>query len=242
MRRRLHTLGAAAALGLICGALGACGLLPGETFEDRAELSDEVTSVRLEGGSGDVELRGGNGAGVSVHRSVEYRGERPEGATHRVADGVLVLGDCGGDCSVSYTVELPAGVPVSGSASTGTITLSDVGAVEVSTSSGRIELDGVAGAVDVRTSNGRITGRGLKGGGIRAQTSNGAISLSPSAAQDVRAKTSNGAIDLTVPEGSYRVSAHSGNGDRRIGVPDAPDGEHRLELNTSNGDITVESS
>ncbi|WP_410535568.1 zinc ribbon domain-containing protein [Streptomyces sp. KL2] len=58
MRRRLRALGTAAALGLTGGAPGACGLLPGRTSEDRAELSGGVTSVRLEGGSGDVEPHG----------------------------------------------------------------------------------------------------------------------------------------------------------------------------------------
>ncbi|MEV5407106.1 hypothetical protein AB0L20_31815, partial [Streptomyces albidoflavus] len=30
-----------------------------------------------------------------LHRELDYRGERPSGATHRIEDGVLVLGDCG---------------------------------------------------------------------------------------------------------------------------------------------------
>ncbi|MCZ2523295.1 DUF4097 family beta strand repeat-containing protein [Streptomyces sp. HB2AG] len=257
MRLRSGSLAVAAAVLFGAGGLGACGLLPGETFEDDAVVSEAITSVRLDNDSGRVELRGGKDlTEVSVHRSVDYRGDRPEGATHRVENGVLVLGDCGGSCSVSYTVDLPAGLPVSGGTSAGSITLSEVGEVAVSTGSGSITLDGVGevavttgsgsitlngvtGPVDARTSNGRITGRGLEGGPVRVQTSNGAVDLTVSAPQDVRAHTSNGAVELTVPAGRYRVSASTSNGEKDIGVTDDPAGKHRIELVTSNGDITV---
>ncbi|GAA2469746.1 DUF4097 family beta strand repeat-containing protein [Streptomyces thermolineatus] len=240
MRLRSGSLAVAVAVLIGAGGLGACGLLPGETFEDDAVLSEAITSVRLDNDSGRVELRGGKDlTEVSVHRSVDYRGDRPEGATHRVENGVLVLGDCGGSCSVSYTVDLPAGLPVSGGTSAGSITLSGVGEVAVTTGSGSIALNGVTGPVDARTSNGRITGRGLEGGPVRVQTSNGAVDLTVSAPQDVRAHTSNGAVELTLPAGRYRVSATTSNGEKDIGVPDDPAGKHRIDLVTSNGDITV---
>ncbi|WP_341483597.1 hypothetical protein [Streptomyces endophytica] len=131
---------AAAAVVAVCG-IAACGLLPGETFEDDAVVSKRITAVRLDSDSGGVTVRGGegggkNGAAVSLHRSVEYHGDRPQGATHRVEDGVLVLGGCGDECSVTYTLDLPAGIPVSGETSNGAVNLSKVGAVKVTTSSG----------------------------------------------------------------------------------------------------------
>ena len=47
-----------------------------------------------------------------MRREVENRGDKPQGATHRIENGVLILGGCGSRCSVNYTVEVPAGVPV----------------------------------------------------------------------------------------------------------------------------------
>ena len=240
MRRHLRLLGAVAAAGIGAGALGACGIVPGETFEDGAELSQKITSVRLDDSSGGVTLRGKETlTDVSLHRRVEFDGDRPKGPTHRVENGVLVLAGCGKGCSVSYTVDLPRRIPVSGRVTAGGIDLSGVGKVDVRTSSGAVDLDDVEGPVDVHTTNGRINGRGLKGDHVRAETSNGAIELAPATPQDVDAKTSNGAISVTAPDGSYKVSAHTSNGDKKIGVRDDPSGDHELDLATTNGAITV---
>ncbi|MGW2408102.1 DUF4097 family beta strand repeat-containing protein [Streptomyces sp. NPDC001739] len=243
--RRTFAAAAAAVVG-VCG-ISACGLLPGETFEDDAVVSKKIMAVRLDSDSGGVTVRGGEGGGkngdaVSLHRSVEYHDDRPEGATYRVEDGVLVLGGCGDACSVTYTVELPAGIPVSGETSNGAVHLSQVGAVKVTTSSGAVDLDGVTGPVDVRTSNGAITGRGLTGGHTTAETSNGAIDLTPARPQDVRAKTSNGSVTVRMPKGRYDISASTSNGAKHIGLTDDPSGRYRLSLTTSNGDITAKAA
>ncbi|MEU6117593.1 DUF4097 family beta strand repeat-containing protein [Streptomyces sp. NPDC047117] len=242
-RRTRRLISVTLVAGLGTGALVACDAVSGRTFKDDATVSQKITSVRLDSRAGGVELRGGKGVTeVSVHRTVTYHDERPQGASHRVENGVLVLGGCGRDCSVNYTVELPAGLPVSGGTTAGAIRLSRVGKVNVGTSDGAIELDGVSGRADVRTSNGRIHGRGLAGGPITARTTNGEIDLAPGRPQDVRAETSNGAITLTVPAARYDVSARTSNGDKRIEVSDDPDGRYRLDLTTSNGSITVDRS
>ncbi|MFK4111750.1 hypothetical protein [Streptomyces sp. NPDC002176] len=59
-----------------------------------------------------------------MRREVDYRGDKPQGTTHRIENGVLILGGCGNRCSVNYTVDVPAGVPVSGEVSTGSVRLS----------------------------------------------------------------------------------------------------------------------
>ncbi|GAA5611368.1 hypothetical protein Spla01_02515 [Streptomyces platensis] len=237
---RVRFIGVVAVAAIGAGSLSACGVLPGKTFRDDAEVSKKITAVRLDSGSGGLTVHGGKGGGtVSVHRAVSYHGDRPQGATHRVKDGVLVLSGCGQSCTVDYTVELPAGIPVSGKTSSGAVDLAKVGPVKLSTSSGDIQLDGVSGAVDARTTNGEITGRGLSGAQISAETSNGAIDLTPATAQNVRAKTSNGAIRLRLPKGPYRVAAETSSGEEHIGIAQDPAARYRLELTTSNGDITA---
>jgi DUF4097 and DUF4098 domain-containing protein YvlB len=136
-------------------------------------------------------------------------------------------------------VDLPAGLPVTGKTSSGSIHLSRVGAVNVSTDSGSIHLDDVNGPVKARTDNGEIEGRGLKGGGIDVGTDNGDVSLTPTTAQNIRAKTDNGEIKVTVPAGRYRVTSRTGDGDRTISVPNDPSAPYLLDLHTSNGDITA---
>ncbi|NLU74084.1 DUF4097 family beta strand repeat protein [Streptomyces sp. HNM0575] len=240
MRRHIRLLAAVAAAGTGMGALGACGLVPGETSEDSAKLSGKVTSVRLDSSAGAVRLHGKETVtDVELHRSIEFDGDKPKKRTYGLEHGVLVLRGCGDDCSVSYTVDLPRGIAVSGGTSSGGISLSGVGKVDVTTDSGAVDLDDVDGTVRVRTTNGRVNGRGLKGEGVRASTSNGAIDLRLSTPQDVRARTSNGAVSVTAPDGSYNVSARTSNGDRHIGLRDDPSGDHTLDLSTTNGSIRV---
>lgn len=243
MRKRARFIAVVATAGIgMCG-VSACGLVSGKTFRDDAEVSKKITAVRLDNTSGGLTVHGGKSGGtVSVHRSVTYRGDRPGHATHRVEDGVLVLGGCGEQCTVNYTVEVPAGLPVSGETSDGSLELSKVGAVRVTTGSGSIDLDGVTGPVDATTIDGAITGRGLSGRQIAAETSNGEIELTPATAQSIRAKTSNGSITVTVPKARYRVSAETSNGDKRLGVIQDPAGRYRLDLSTSNGDVTAKSA
>ncbi|WP_199487226.1 DUF4097 family beta strand repeat-containing protein [Actinomadura spongiicola] len=222
-------------------ALSACGMAFASTFEDDAALKGDITAVHLDAiDSGRVTLRGG-ASKASLHRTVEYRGDRPEGATHRIENGVLKLSDCGSNCSVNYTLELPAGLPVTGRTDNGAITLSKVGAVNVSTDNGAVRLDDVTGPVRARTDNGKIEGRGLKGDRVDVRTDNGKIILTPAKSQSIRAETSNGSITVTVPSGRYRVSARADSGDRKIGIRHDASAPYHLDLITDNGDITVNS-
>ncbi|MFC5187791.1 DUF4097 family beta strand repeat-containing protein [Actinomadura harenae] len=237
MRRQLFALGLAVA-GVV--SVSACNPMMDKVFRDDAALTAKVTSVRLDGmKAGSVTVVGGT-AKPSLARTIHYKDNRPEGPTHRIENGVLVLSGCGmDDCSVSYDIKVPAGLPVSGGTTSGSIHLSHVGQVNVTGHSGEITLDDVAGPVVARTHNGRIKGAGISGK-IDAETSNGAIDLTPSKAESVRAKTTNGAITLTVPkDGRYQVTSHTSNGGRDIGVQNDPSAANRLDLTTSNGHIEV---
>jgi DUF4097 and DUF4098 domain-containing protein YvlB len=241
MRQQFRIVSTVAATGLCVVGLSACGALKGESFADDAKVTQKVTSVRLDSTSGGVTLNGKKGAGeTSVHRSIDYSGNnKPSGATHRMEGGVLVLGGCGKDCSVNYTVDLPAGLPVSGETSTGAVRLTDVGSVTVKTSTGRIEMDKVAGPVKVETHSGRITGTGIQGESIQAKTNNGAITLTPTTAQNVTAETSNGDVTITAPSAHYNVKIHNNNGKHKVNIPSDPAGKYKLDLTTSNGEITI---
>ncbi|MEV4927520.1 DUF4097 family beta strand repeat-containing protein [Streptomyces roseoverticillatus] len=242
MRARLRLLTAVTTAALAAGGISACGMLR-KSFNDDTTVTQKITSVRLDTGSGGVTLHGKEGTtAVSLHRYVEYGGDRPEGATHRIENGVLVLGGCGDDCSVAYTVDLPAGIPVTGETSSGAVSASRTGAVKVRTGSGAIDLDGVNGPVEVQAGSGAITGKALKGGPVVAKTSSGAIDLTMAAAQDVRAGAGSGAVTVTTPDERYHVTAESDSGGKDIAVHDDPSGTHRLDLTTGSGAITVKRS
>lgn len=242
MRLKLRLVSGVAVAGVAVGTLGAltgCGWLPGTTFEDDTSLTDEINSVRLDSGDGAVTLNGEKDAKkVSIHREIEYRDDKP-GATHKVEDGVLVLGGCGRHCSVNYTVDLPAGLPIEGKTSNGSIALSAMDTVKVKTTNGAIELKNITGDIDVTTNNGRVRGSGLTGDRVSVETSNGDVNLNAAEPRDVRAKTSNGSIDVAVPPARYDVSTDTSNGGEDIGVDTETGADRTLDLSTSNGDITV---
>ncbi|NMO36153.1 DUF4097 domain-containing protein [Streptomyces sp. GMY01] len=242
MHHRLRLLAAATLTVAAAGALGACGALSDKTFEDDHAVPEKVTSIRIDNKNGGVEIHGGGGTKVSVHRKVSYRGDKPTALSYRVDDGVLVLAGCGRHCSAQYTVDVPAGLPVTGSTSNGELDLSAVGAVKVSTSNGDVHVDGASGPVDLRTSNGRIEAKGLKGAGVRAKSSNGPVSIGTAVAQDVWVRTTNAEVTVTAPGGPYRVSTHTDNGRAHVSVPTDPKARHTLDLSTSGGDITVKAS
>ncbi|MEV4337046.1 DUF4097 family beta strand repeat-containing protein [Streptomyces sp. NPDC049590] len=243
MHQSLRCLALLTVSGLAVGALSSCSLVKGDTYEDDGTLSGKITSVRLDNGSGGATINGvSGGRSLSLHRRIEYRGDKPDGPTHRIENGVLILSGCSGHCSVNYTVDVPAGIPVSGDVSSGAVHLSKVGSVKVTTSSGRVEMNGVTGTVQVKTTNGRITGEGIRSSQIQAQTSNGRINLTPDTPANVHARTSNGSITLTLPRAGYRVTAETNNGDKNIDVPNDPSGQYELGLKTSNGDITVKNA
>lgn len=241
MSSTLRVALAAAVTVLTVGGLSGCNVFgPPQRVTDEFTITDGIATIELDDASGSVTVVGSDSADeVTVERTVSYLGDREIGETHDVDGDILELGDCGRWCTVDYTVKGPAGLEVRGASSNGAIELRTVGEVNVRTSNGRIELEDVSGRVDVETSNGRITGRDLNGDGVRARTSNGAIELELGEAQDVEARTSNGAIRLTVPGGTYQVTADTSNGSTDIGVSDDPDGEFQLDLHTSNGSITV---
>ncbi|AYG81423.1 hypothetical protein DWB77_03569 [Streptomyces hundungensis] len=226
---------------LAVGALGGCGPMDDTTFKDDTTVKSTITAVRIDGTSDGFRVRGKQGLTTSsVHREVTYRGKKkPTGSTYRVENGVLVLGGCAGRCSVDYVVDVPAGIPVTGSTKAGGLSLSAVGQVQVSTGDGAVKVRGATGPVDIRTSNGSIDANGLKGTATTARTSNGAITLTPATVQDVTAQTSNGSITVTAPRAPYRVSAQSTHGHKALGITDAPSAPHHLTLTTTNGAITL---
>lgn len=132
----------------------------------------------------------------------------------------------------------------------GSIVGEDIGGkVLADTSNGGIELAKVSADVEAFTSNGRIAITDV-GGGIRCRTSNGRIELTNVIA-NADAMTSNGSITCRVPGNvSATVSAMTSNGKARCDFPltirhgrfsgKLGDGEHTIELETSNGSISLE--
>ncbi|WP_327350492.1 DUF4097 family beta strand repeat-containing protein [Streptomyces sp. NBC_01304] len=244
MRRQpVRVLVAVAVTACTVGGLAACSDLGETTFEDEAKVSQKVSSIRLDSANGGVRIEASaETSTVSVHREINYRGDKPDGVSFRVENGVLTLSGCGEKCGVNYEVKVPAGLPVAGGTTNGGLTLSGVGAVDVHTSNGAIAVNGATGPVKLRTSNGDVKVKGAKGGGIDTQTTNGAVTIQTATAQNIKARTTSGGLTVTVPPAKYRISAEASNGDKDVAFRNDPSGTYRLDLSTTNGSLTVKSA
>ncbi|MFJ3640023.1 DUF4097 family beta strand repeat-containing protein [Streptomyces sp. NPDC090108] len=239
-RSKARTLAAAALAALTVGGLASCSALGQKTFEDDAQVSQRITSIRLDNGNGGVRVdASADTSTISVHRKVDYRGDKPSDTSFRVRGAVLVLSGCGRNCGVEYVVKVPAGLPVTGGTSNGRLTLTDVGAVDVHTSNGRITVTDAEGPVKLRTSNGDVDVRDVKGGGIDTRTSNGEVTIRTATPQNIKARTASGDLTVTAPPAKYRISADDSNGDKNVTLKNDPSGTYSLELTTKNGDLTL---
>ncbi|MFI1169246.1 DUF4097 family beta strand repeat-containing protein [Streptomyces sp. NPDC020801] len=228
---------------LTVGGLSACSALDQKTFEDDAMVPQRVTSIRLDSRNGEVKVDASTDTSTtSVHRRVNYHGDKPSGTSFHVKNGVLMLSGCGKNCGVDYVVKVPAGLPVTGGTSNGSLTLTDVGTVDVHTSNGEIAVNSARGPVKLRTSNGEVDVKDVKGGGIDAQTSNGEVTIQTATPQNITAHTTSGSLTVTAPPAMYQISANDPNGDKKVAFTNDPSGKYRLDLSTTNGDLTVKSA
>jgi hypothetical protein len=252
--------GAVTLIAATAAALAGCGSGIGArlTYDDTEKV--KVSEIVLAGGSGDVTVTTAAIDETRIKRIVRTEGSGDPEASYRLDGTVLHLKTtCGAHCQVSYEIQAPAGVKVSGRLGSGDITLTDVGGADVTvgsgdvgidraggevaakSGSGDITVDDVAGAVTLVTGSGNVTAHGLTGGAaVRAQATSGDLEVELATAAPVTARTGSGNVDLTVPDGAYRVKTHTGSGDvELLGVVDDPKGQNLIEVQAGSGDVKI---
>jgi hypothetical protein len=235
MARPILALGGIALIGL--GVVVAGGFFLDSHSDAEAQITQQVRSVKIQTGSGSVNLSTGDVQATTVHQRFSYHLNKP-GDAYKLDGDELVLADCGWNCSVDYDVVVPKGAIVTGNANSGDIAIDGVASADVSADSGSVNIHNVAGAVTAKADSGDITADGLRGQ-VDAQADSGTVKLTLDVAQDVHARVNSGDIELTVPRDSYRVEGGTDSGNRNIGITTDSAAARLLELNTDSGDVTV---
>ena len=251
---------AAVAAVVAAGALSSCVRLVQNSFNDRHEVTETVSTVRLQNGSGNVVVKGSDGgSGTEIRRKVEYPkdADKPSGVTHRLEGDTLVLDGCGNRCSVSYEVTVPSkNVRIVGDNTSGDVTLDGVAGVEVKIGSGNATVRNVTGEVRLDNSSGDVTASEVAGefsakigsgnarlskmrGQVQVDNNSGDIDVEMAVVQSVRADAGSGNLTVRVPKGAYRVDVDSGSGDKNIDVKSDPAASVELVLKSNSGDVTV---
>jgi hypothetical protein len=226
-RRAVLAAGVVFSLALIAyGVLWLVAVLGRTSEERRSTLPASGGRLVVSAGSGDVLVVAGGGDQVEVTAHLRYGLRAPRLEQTAGADGVRLSADCGFwalNCSVAYTVAVPAGLPV-----------------EARSSAGDVTVRGLSRPVRVQSSAGDVRGIGLRSTDVTAGSSAGDVRLSfTDAPRRVEARTSAGDVELLLPGGGYRVDADSGAGDVRVDVPQDPGSDRWIRARSSAGDVRV---
>ncbi|MEO3802682.1 DUF4097 family beta strand repeat-containing protein [Nonomuraea sp. B1E8] len=220
--------------GLLASALAltGCGLakIGGPTEQETAsyQVTEKVTTLRLESGAGDTVITETGGAAVRVTETLRWSGDDKPTAEHKVeGEALFVTYDCPsnfGSCSVDYKVEVPKGL-----------------AVDLEAGSGNITLRDLTGVIDVKVGSGDVEAAGLGGKKVYAEAGSGNIELKyRSAPDDARLKTGSGDTRLVVPAGTYAVTTDIGSGDENVKVDNDGSSPHKISVSAGSGNVDVE--
>ncbi|MFD8981838.1 DUF4097 domain-containing protein [Streptomyces sp. NPDC059564] len=241
---RLTRTAVAAAATAAALLLTGCSLVEARTKTATADatVTEAVTAVEVtDARRGSIEVTPGSGPGVTVHRTVHYRGDTAPAPGQRVSGGLLTFTDgCADDCWVDYRLEVPASAKVRLGNSSGGITVEGVAAAEVTSDSGDVRAQRIAGPLKIRTSSGDITATALNAPETEIRSASGNATLAfaaPPASLSVT--TTSGEVEARLPRAPYEVTASTTSGDRDITLPSTPAAPSRLSFHTTSGDLHV---
>jgi Putative adhesin len=249
VRRALFLVGALLALFLvIVGAYNLIDVASRHTKTERASY-DGVRSLTIEDAS-DVRMLGvPAGAALAVETRITEGLRTPETSVEHGPGGELMLssscgGILGGECSVDYTINVPAGTVLRVDADAGDVVAERIETTEplvLDTSAGDIEaFDVKAPSIELSSSAGDVKASGLSAERIELHSSAGDVEASiATPPQRLRAESSAGDVELLVPDVTYDLSASSSAGDVDARVASDPDSNRELTAHSSAGDVRV---
>ena len=193
-------------------------------------VSTPLRQVDLQLASGQAVIVGGGSTAVQVRRTDHYAFGRTARESRSVTGGVLrIVSRCPrivvGSCSASYELAVPETV-----------------AVRVTTTGGRVRLDGFRGAAALRTGSGSVDVEAYCGFRLSAISGSGDLHVATACApQSLDLRTGSGNAVALVPPGRYRLSAISGSGKQRVsGVVRDQRAAFSIDVHSGSGLAAVE--
>jgi len=240
-------------------ALAACGGVGAKvTYEDTEK--GKITAIVIDDATADVTVR--TSAAAETHVTRVYRGtSNPKDSYHIVGTELHIANQCRLTCHVEFQIQAPAGVAVRGKLTSGDVALTDVGATDLSLTSGDVVVHGATGPVKIKATSGDLTVSDAKAGATMEATSgdvqatnisgpvdatvdSGDATVRMDAPASVTARTGSGDLHLAVPTGGYQIRTHHGSGDVHLGdgVTNDASAKNVLDLRVGSGDLTVETA
>jgi hypothetical protein len=249
-RRWWQLAGSVATVALLAwGVLQVVALLARTEQEVRAgEDAAGLEEVVLDAQRSSVSVRGTDGAQVLLDGRLVSDVREARLHTHRDGARWLVEVRCDqrflpSACGADLELAVPDGIAVRLQTSNAPIRLVGLTApVDATTSNAPIRGADLGGPLRLRTSNHSVELRGLRSTRVDVQSSNGGLLAEFAAAPDaVSLRTSNDDVDVVVPDrsGPYALDLSTSNGSAAGSVRSDPSARRRVEVRTSNADVTV---
>lgn len=173
---------------------------------------------------------GGQRDAVQVRRTERYAFGRLPRTTRSVKGGVFkVTSRCPSSllarCNVAYRVVVPDNV-----------------ALEIRTTSGKVQLRSYRGTAKVTATSGSIDIAGYCGNALDARADAGSITVDATCAPpQTTLRARSGDVHATVPAGRYDIDAESASGTERVrGIIARDDAPYSIQVLSGSGDIDVE--
>ncbi len=193
------------------------------------QLPTTVTSLRIDGAAVAIDVTAQDSAtAITVREQLHGKATTTKNVT---GSSATLTAKCpsgisfGVDCSVDYTVTMPARVTLT-----------------VDNPVGDVKLVGPFADATISTKAGRVRGTSLGAGTYEVTTNAGEVDLKfASPPNSVKVKSDVGRVALTVPAGTkYAVTTDTTVGMKNVKVDQDSSSTHRLDVTTTVGAITID--
>ncbi|MGW2542165.1 DUF4097 family beta strand repeat-containing protein [Kitasatospora sp. NPDC001574] len=256
--RRVHrmwrVLGVLAlAVTLVIGAVQTWAMAVQQRTESEKSYPVAVSKVVLDTGSATVRISPGREGEVVVRQELDWMIRPPvisvlfDRGDLRVemrCSQVMPVAKLG--CGAEIELEVPVGVSVEGTGSSGSLSVRGVtGEVRLDSTSGSILLADLSGPVVAGTTSGAVKGAGLTSTAVEVRATSGSVDLSfAQAPRTVDIGATSGSVTLGLPRGSvYRFNGGTVSGSRHIDPLLADQSStNQVRVSVTSGSVTVLSS
>ncbi len=189
-------------------------------------ITQPITSVRVESYGAQIRVTAGPVQGARVMESVTFSppDAGPPAVTATVSGGRLTLAApaCAvSDCSVGFTVRVPADATVTATSDGGAITVSGLAGANLDSGGGPVRATRIHGPLTVSSGGGPLIADGLAGP-LHADTGGGPLLAQRVTAPTATVSTEGGDADMEFTAAPGTVSVNSGGGGAQIGFTAPP--------------------
>jgi hypothetical protein len=209
----------------------------------RVNVSAPVSGqgVRLALGQADAVIRPGSVSRIQVSGKLTGSLARPEFHSHMTATGLALNASCPvptGNCTLDFHVTAPGGRPLNVSGSSGDLDVAGFrGQVTVSDGSGNLSASALAGAISLSSGSGDIGASGLAGTRVKLSNGSGNIDATGLAATNVVGSDGSGDITLTFSRVPRQVRIENGSGNITLVLPRGA--SYQVVARSLSGDVGV---